>query len=100
MKTEDQEAPTEEMEKTIGISYILNPITGFYCPSLSQNKGTVLIGVKAKWEKRIKRKRPFPGYIKLECAKINTHHRSEGEKGILSQDFVLLTKSVLVLTAA
>lgn len=49
------------MEKIIGISYIFNPIMGFYCPSLSQNKGTVLIGVKAKWEKRIKRKGPFPG---------------------------------------
>lgn len=61
MKTEDQEASTEEMENIIGISYIFNPIMGFYCPSLSQNKGTVLISVKAKWEKRIKRKGPFPG---------------------------------------
>lgn len=59
MKTEDQEASTEEMEKTIGISYIFNPIMGFYCPSLSQNKGTVLIGVKAKWEKKNKEEEAF-----------------------------------------
>lgn len=100
MKTEDHEASTEEIEETIGISYLFNLIMGFYCPSLSQNKDTVFIDVKTDWDKRIQRKRAFPGYTKLEWTKISIHHTSEGEKGVPSKIFIGLTKSVLVLTIA